>query len=444
MNVTRHGNASAALVAVLALAAVPHPVRAQLLTLRDAVDATLATHPAVLAARARVDGAQASRAAARAAYLPSVLGATGVTQYAEPMVVAPLHGFDPTHPPDFDETLIQSQLSLDFTVFDGGARGSNLRSADAAEAGAGLREDATEQELVQATVAAYTAVLSTQALADAAQAQVDALSSEADRARQRLQEGTAAQVEVLRADAALLDAQAQASSVVARLALARRDLERLMGADPQSLDGRELAGLEPRPAAAADDAAPPDPRVRAAQRAVDAARARVGHERAGRLPTVKASAGLLNFGSSMGNYVTEWQAGVRLSWPLFTGGARTAVIHRAEADLRVAEEELRNTELAVARELDQARTAWTEASGRARALEGSVAQWEEVTRIEVLSLEAGAGVQQDYLRAEAALFQARAGYARARYDEILALVGQARAQGRLDRDWMDAALEIRR
>jgi hypothetical protein len=65
-------------------------------------------------------------------------------------------------------------------------------------------------------------------------------------------------------------------------------------------------------------------------------------------------------------------------------------------------------------------------------------------RIEALILETGAGVQQDFLRAEAALFQARAGHARARYDEILALVGRARAQGALDRDWMDQALEARR
>ena len=66
-----------------------------------------------------------------------------------------------------------------------------------------------------------------------------------------------------------------------------------------------------------------------------------------------------------------------------------------------------------------------------------------MARIETLSLETGAGAQQDFLRAEAALFQARAGYARARYDEILALVGRARAQGILDRGWMDARLETR-
>jgi outer membrane protein TolC len=106
-------------------------------------------------------------------------------------------------------------------------------------------------------------------------------------------------------------------------------------------------------------------------------------------------------------------------------------------------EDLRLTELSVAGALDAANAAVTESAARTHALEASVAQWEEVARIEALSLETGAGVQQDYLRAEAALFQARAGRARARYDEILAWTGRARAQGRLDRAWIDEALEIR-
>ena len=177
---------------------------------------------------------------------------------------------------------------------------------------------------------------------------------------------------------------------------------------------------------------------------MDAARARLDQARASRLPSLKAAAGLLNFGSGQGEYVTEWQAGLKVSWPLFTGGARTAAIQRAEADLRVAEGELAQARLGVAAELDAADAAWREAVARADALAASVTQWEEVARVEALSLENGAGVQQDYLRAQAALFQARAGHARARFDMILALVGRARAQGVLDRAWMATALEMAR
>ena len=78
------------------------------------------------------------------------------------------------------------------------------------------------------------------------------------------------------------------------------------------------------------------------------------------------------------------------------------------------------------------------------ALNASVTQWEEVSRIEALALEARVGVQSDLLRAQAGLFQARAGYARARYDAVLARVSLARAQGVLDRNWLNNSLEIGR
>lgn len=432
------------LAAALWAATLPLPVVAQQpLTLSAAADAALASHPSVLTAGARVDGADAARRAARAAFLPSVVGSSGLTRHAEPMVVAPLHGFDPTHPPDFDRTLVQSQLAMEVTLLDFGARRAQLRGAEALAAGLDLRADATGQELLETVTAAYTGVLAAREMREAARRQESALASELDRAEQRLREGTAARVEVLRAEAALLDARAQLATAEARVGLAERGLARVMGVDASTVEGRPLADVAPRPEVA-PSAGVVDPRIEAARRSVEAARARRSQERAGLLPTLRGSAGLLSFGSGLGEYVTEWQAGVRLTWPLFTGGARRASIHRAEADVRVAEEELRQVELAVAAALDAAQAALTEAHGRAEALAASVAQWEEVARIEALSLETGAGVQQDYLRAEAALFQARAGEARARYDEILAHVARARAQGRLDRAWMDDALEILR
>jgi outer membrane protein TolC len=432
---------AAPLCGVLALVGAPRPLHAQTLTLQAAADSALASHPSVGAADARVLAADAGRAGARAALFPALAANGTLSRFEEPMVVAPLHGFDPTHPPSFDRTLVQGQLGVDWTLWDGGARGARIRGAEATEGAMTSRKDATTMELLENVVSAYTGVLGTRELQAAAARQVDALQAERQRADQRLAEGTAARVDVLRAEAALLDARAQKATADARVGLAERNLARLMGVPAEEVAGRALADVSPRPGQA--DTAATDPRVTAARRAVDASRARLDVERAGRLPRLSASAGLQDYGSGGGEHVAEWQAGVRVSWPLFTGGARAAAIRSAEADVRAAEEDLRLTELSVAGALDAADAAVAESVARARALEASVAQWEEVARIEALSLETGAGVQQDYLRAEAALFQARAGHARARYDEILARAGRARAQGRLDRAWIDEALEIR-
>jgi cobalt-zinc-cadmium efflux system outer membrane protein len=429
---------------ILVLCALPSPARAQqALTLEAAVDSALASHPSVLAADARVDAADARRKEARSRLLPTVAAGGSLVRFQEPMVVAPLHGFDPTNPPTFDRTLIQGQVGLEYTLFDGGARDATIRSAEASEGAVGFQRDATTMELLEAVATAYTGVLATREVRQAAARQVAALDAEHTRAQQRLREGTAARVEVMRAEAALLDARAQQASADARASLAERNLARLMGLPAGALENRPLDDVAPRAAAVLDSTATTDPRIEAARRAVDAARARLDQERAGRLPSLKASAGLQNYGSSTGDYAHEWQAGVKLSWPVFTGGARSAAIQNARAELVVAQQELRRTELAVSGAVDQADAALAEATARVQALDASVAQWEEVERIEALSLETGAGVQQDYLKAEAALFQARAGRARARYDEILAHVGRARAQGRLDRKWIDNALEVR-
>lgn len=117
---------------------------------------------------------------------------------------------------------------------------------------------------------------------------------------------------------------------------------------------------------------------------------------------------------------------------------------RAGADLRAARSDLAMAELRVANAVDPAETAVLEADARAEALALSVTQWEEVARIEALALDVGSGVQSDRLRAEAGLFQARAGHTRAIHDAALARLRLARAQGILDRAWIDEALENRR
>jgi len=152
--------------------------------------------------------------------------------------------------------------------------------------------------------------------------------------------------------------------------------------------------------------------------------------------------GLLDFGTLDGGHVAEWQAGIKVSWPIFTGGARSASIQRAEADRRAAENQLRLTQLQVDNASDMAQASLVESVSRADALEAAVSQWEEVARIEALRVQEGAGVQADLLRAEAGLFRARAGFAQARYDAVLARVRLARAKGTLNTTWMDTALEM--
>ncbi len=426
----------------LVLFALPAGARAQTLTLGDALDAAARTHPAIAAASARVSAAADAGAAARAAWLPDAQVSATLTRFQEPMVVAPFHSLDFSSPPEFDRTLVQGRLGMQYTLFDGGARSSRIHAADAAEEGAESARDGTRMGVLEEAASAYLRVLSARAVLEAADAQVEALDEERSRAQQQLDVGAAAQVEVLRASATLQQARADQASARAQVGLAERSLARLMGVDADTLSSLQLTDVGPAPVAIRGDVAS-SATVRQADRAVAAAESRVSEQRASWVPDLSAAAGLLDYGTLDGGQTLEWQAGLQLSWPIFTGGARSAGVRRAHADLDAARGDLDAARLQAAQAIDQASTAVLEADAKADALESAVSQWEEVARIEALALSAGSGVQADLLRAQAGLFQARAGYARARYDAVGARVRLARAEGVLDRAWINESLETR-
>jgi len=59
-----------------------------------------------------------------------------------------------------------------------------------------------------------------------------------------------------------------------------------------------------------------------------------------------------------------------------------------------------------------------------------------------LALEVGSGVQTDFLRSQAELFQARAAWVQARHQEVLASIQLARVTGDLTLAWFQENLEV--
>jgi outer membrane protein TolC len=95
----------------------------------------------------------------------------------------------------------------------------------------------------------------------------------------------------------------------------------------------------------------------------------------------------------------------------------------------------------VAEALDRAYSAFDAARARTEALRAAVVQAEEVTRIERLALEAGSGVQSDYITAEAELLRVRAALTDATYAQVLARVELARITGDISSEWIARNLE---
>ncbi|HSR42778.1 MAG TPA: TolC family protein [Longimicrobiales bacterium] len=431
-----------ALLLVLATAA---PMGAQEaaapLPLREVLTRTLETHPDAATAAAVVETARARRSAAGAERFPA-LGASGhVSRFEEPMVVAPFHGFDLGAPPPFDRTLVQASLALRYTLFDGGARGARVRAAEAGVDAAGAGADASRARLLERGIEAYLETSAARAAVGALLAWEEAMEAERDRARRLLEEGREPRLVLLRAEAALARARGEREAAQARREIAGAELARLADLDAREVRDRPLESVEiaePAPG----EPEPEHPELRRLEREAAAAEARARQARAGWLPTLEATAGFNEYGSGGGDFQGEWQSALRLSYPLFTGGARGAGVAEAEAAGRRAREALRGARLALEGAADRARAAAVEADARIRALRAAEERQAEVVRIEALALEVGSGVQTDYLEAAATLARIRSDLAGARRDRGASRAARARALGRLTLSWIDENVEV--
>jgi len=442
---TQAATVSAALLLAVApavlLAAEP-----QRLGLDEAVARALEHHPSLAAAEAERRVAGAGVAEAEAAWRPRVRVGASARQYEELVPITPIHGFGPGEFPEFDQSLIRADLTVRYTLYDGGGRTARGERARALAGASAAGVELAAQELIGSTVAAYLRVLGLAEVLDAHGRRLDALGAERRRVEQRLEVGRAAEVERRRVEAARAAAEAERVRLAANLDAAERDLARLVGAGPEetravSLAPVRLAGeASPDREALARQALDASPRVVRARHEIVAAAAAIEIAASARRPSVVASGEHQEFASSEGYETGEWIVGLELLVPLYDGGGVAARVARAEAEHEAAEERLRLEEEAVLAAFDRVLADLAEAGARVESLAEAVASYEEVARVEALRLEVGAGVQADLLDAEADLLAARAGLAEARYAEQGARVELARITGALDAAWVARTL----
>lgn len=436
-----------ALSASIAMAQEQSPPSDEPLTLLRALDMSLAYHPSVGTARALESEARARVGEASASWWPAVMLDGSVMRYQEQMLVFPLHAFDTTAL-RFDRTLLQGNISAGWTLWDGGARSARIKTARADDTVASLGSEATAMSLIADVTTAYLKVLSAKSTLEAEDQRLTSLQAERDRVFQLLTEGRAARVELLRVDAALAQAESERIVTAATLDAAERSLARWLGVNPQRTTAEQLVPVRLTAAhtvGARDElvqqfeAANPD-LAEAQQRSEAAELARRAAVSAWH-PKLDVIGAYLLFASPNYDVKSEWQAGVRVSYPLFTGGARSRAVSSATARREAAEEQLRLTRLRGEEAIDLAITAVRESQARAAAVETAVQHLSEVARIEQLALEAGAGTQTDFLRAEADLRNARAQLIEAQHLQILALLRLARTTGELSVEWLASTLE---
>lgn len=418
------------------------------LTLADAVSRAIETHPSLRAADADYEAANADLTRARADWMPVVSARASLTQHQEPMLAYPLHELTVDALPIFDRTLIQGGVDLGWKVFDGGGRSARIRSSRARAEQASAGRAAAMAQLIVDVTRSYLAVLSTAEMRSALDEHVTALEAERTRVLQLLEQGQAAEVERLRVEAAVAQADAERITTEATLDAAERSLARLLGMEPAAVQAARLVSVRLADAAVPRrdtllerlDAANAD--VLAARHSAESAEWARRAASAAWWPRLEGFGAYGLWAIPDGDVQLEWQVGVRVSYPLFTGGDRSGAVAGATARAERARERLALVELATREHLDLALTASLEQRARADAVRTAVEHLTEVTRIERLALETGTGTQTEFLRAEADLHRARAGLVEAEYGALLAQLELANTTGDLSMEWLQRTLEM--
>lgn len=423
------------------------------IVLADVIAAAIRSYPTVTAAAAERAGADASLAGARAALLPHAALSASLTRFQEPMIVYPLHSLNLKAPPPFDRTLVQPGVTVGYTLFDFGLRNAQISAAEAQRDAADASADASVPAVVSRAVAAYVQLLAGRDRLAAADEDVAAIRSEAGRAQQLYGVGKAAQVDVLRAQAALQRAIADRVTAASDVELAERRLAAVTAMSFDAIHSARLAALRPGAGSFAVDTTGAartslvagvmsrNPDAVVASRRAAAADASAAVARAMARPTLQATGAWLDPGSINGNFHPDWQVGVGLSYALFTGGAASAAVRAADAAAQAARATVRLAQLNAEDAIDQSLAAVRQAQARVGALESAEAQGMEVVRIEALSRGVGEGTETDYLQATADLFATRITLIDARYSDLLARVELARLTGELSPEWIARNVE---
>jgi outer membrane protein len=399
------------------------------LDLAALVDMALCANPATSAAWAGVRAAAAAEGIARASLAPVVNASVSPSAS---LTRTWLSGLPARTDSDLAAT---ARLSLDWLLFDGGARRARISAAEASRAAALAAFAEVAQDIVLQVALSYDLLLAAEANLEAARAQTrfSDVSVEAARARERA--GLGLRSDTLQAETALGEARLAERRAAGEVLVRRGALAVTLGRPPTLPLAVQPPARATDPAALRESAEAliadaerlrPDLRQRAATLA--AAEAQAVAARADRRPTLFLRVGPSAALRSDGPDAISGSVGLTLSVPVLDVRSRYAV---AQADSEAAR---------AAALLEQARQSagldvWTafqdleteaQSLGTARLL---LASAEEAARLAQGRYQAGVGTITELLNAQAALAGARRTLVAAEFGLRSARVRLARAVG---------------
>ena len=338
-----------------------------------------------------------------------------------------------------NEDNYRASLSLSQPIYVGGKVRGAMRIARLYERSTEASGEAARRAVVFEVTRAYYGLVLAEKRVRMMEEQLRLARSHLEDAESRYREGAALRLHVIRARAAVSRAESGLIRARGGLEAARRALLVAIGA-PLAAEV-ELTDDLPEPGTLEVPQPPSLEELRSRRPDIAALEAHIAMQQenlrivAGDLrPTVAAfgeygweKPPTKSFGEL--DWSDYWQAGVRLSWTLYDGGAVRGRLIEERAALAQMQTELAEKLRAARREVLDA-VSEIEAAGRlVEACRGAVLEAEEALRLARAAYDAGTASQVELLDAQAGLTSARIAYAEARYSYAMAWAAYRLAAG---------------
>jgi outer membrane protein TolC len=418
------------------------------LTLDGAVQVALAHNASLRAARAGVDDAAAQVAQVRSAFYPRLSVTESWQRGDQPVFVfssllssrqfaAKNFAIDALNHPD-PIGFFRTTVGVEQLLFDGGRQRSVTTIAALRRTIADASTNEAASALAITTTQAFARVVTSDAARRTAEAGIAAAREDLARAERRRDAGLATDADVLALVVHSAELQQRAIQADGEAAVARAELNRLMGAP---ID----APIQPAvPAAAGSDdvgananvtlllaeAEARRPELRRAADSQQIAAAARRQARSALVPHVAAQGIVEVAGTRFADRASSWIVGGELRWTFSTGGAELAAMKAAAASIARTRAEADDARAAVHVDVITALRRVEAARARYAVGRATVEQAQESQRIIRDRFEAGVAPVNDVLRASTAMLDAEANTVSALVDTMVAGAMLRRALGR--------------
>ncbi len=336
-------------------------------------------------------------------------------------------------PVEFKET----SLTVSQLLFDTFQTPLQIRQAKAQANASSHAYERTKADIALQVAQQYLEVLRARALVRLQERVLERAKRLLEAAEAGYKAGTAAKLDVLRAQVQVRNAEVDLLAAKNQEKIAMLTLRNLMGVgDDFAFDIVEPAEEKYAPPSLTEclaQALRQRPEVREAEWQKESANVAKTLARINSLPVVNISGSYNRYPSTTRITDKEWALNLIVSYPIFDGGRVKAELEQAKLQVEQADLNLKRTLDNIRLQVQQAYTNWQNAVERLSAAQEAVKEASETARLTEEAYKAGAASLIDVINAQVALAQAENQEIQARYDLLRATYALRHAVGEINR-----------